>query len=285
MRSAALCCVVLLALTTVFRAQSSSPTFEVASIKPNNSAAAEGGIRVQPGGRFAWTNMTLKQLIATAYGFDQREVIGGPGWLGQEHFDVIAKVEAGTSPLDANGSPGPLFAMLRRLLEDRFQLGTHRESADRPIYTLVLARAGERAGRRLVPSNTDCDAVMRDRAQGNPPEPAANGVAACAIRPAPGRIDASAISTQQLAGVLARILGRPVIDRTGLTGNFDVTLEFQPDFQAAFTTDPARLEPAADPNAPSIFTAVQEQLGLKLESARGSVDVLIVDRADKPTEN
>jgi uncharacterized protein (TIGR03435 family) len=285
MRSAALCCVVLCVLTTVFRAQSSSPTFEVASIKPNNSGAAEGGIRVQPGGRFAWTNMTLKQLIATAYGFDQREVIGGPGWLGQEHFDVIAKVEAGTSPLDANGFPGPLFAMLRRLLEERFQLGTHRASADRPIYALVLARAGGRAGRRLVPSNTDCDAVMRERARGNPPEPATNGVAACAIRPVRGRIDASAISTQQFAGVLSRILDRPVIDRTGLTGNFDVTLEFQPDFQAAFTTDPARFEPAADPNAPSIFTAVQEQLGLKLESARGSVDVLMVDRAEKPTEN
>jgi uncharacterized protein (TIGR03435 family) len=110
-------------------------------------------------------------------------------------------------------------------------------------------------------------------------------VAACAIRPVRGRIDASAISTQQLAGVLARIVDRPVVDRTGLTGNFDVTLEFQPDFQAAFTTDPAPLEPAADPNAPSIFTAVQEQLGLRLESARGPVDVLVVDRAEQPTSN
>jgi uncharacterized protein (TIGR03435 family) len=143
----------------------------------------------------------------------------------------------------------------------------------------------ERAARRLVPSNTDCDAVMRERAQGNPPAPAANGVAACAIRPARGRIDASAISTQQLAGVLARIVGRPVVDRTGLRGNFDVTLEFRPELQAAFNVDPEPFEPAAAADAPSIFTAVEEQLGLKLESARGPVDVLVIDRAEKPTGN
>lgn len=285
MRFVTLGLILLLALSTELRAQSSPPTFEVASIKPNNSGAADGGIRVQPGGRFAWTNMTLKQLIATAYGFDQREVIGGPGWLGQEHFDVIAKVDAGTSALDATGSPGPLFAMLRALLEERFELRAHRESADRPIYALVRARPAERAARRLLASNIDCDAVMRDRAQGKPVEPAANGTLPCAIRAVRGRIDASAISTQQLAGVLARILSRPVVDRTGLSGNFDLTLEFRPEFQAAFNVDPEPFEPAVAADAPSIFTAVEEQLGLKLESTRGPVDVLVIDRAEKPTEN
>jgi uncharacterized protein (TIGR03435 family) len=277
--------VLLLPFPTLVSTQSVSPSFEVASIKPNHSGAAEGGIRVQPGGRFAWTNMTLKQLIATAYGFDQREVIGGPGWLGQEHFDVIAKVEAATSAVDENGSPGPLFAMLRGLLEERFQLKAHRESADGPIYALVRVRPGDRAARRLVPSNIDCDAVMRDRAQGKPAAPAANGTLPCAIRAVRGRIDAAAISTGQLAGVLARIVGRPVVDRSGLTGNFDVTLEFRPEFQAAFNVDPEPLEPVAAADAPSIFTAVEEQLGLKLESTRGPVGVLVIDRAEKPREN
>jgi uncharacterized protein (TIGR03435 family) len=126
---------------------------------------------------------------------------------------------------------------------------------------------------------------MRDRAQGKPVDPTANGTLPCAIRAVRGRIDASAISTQQLAGVLGRILSRPVVDRTGLSGNFDVTLEFRPDFQAAFNVDPEPFEPAAAPDAPSIFTAMEEQLGLKLESTRGPVDVLVIDRAEKPTEN
>src|SRR5215217_3589440 len=108
MRFAAFMFALLFSLSIAVGAQAPPPTFEVASIKPNNSGSAEGGIRVQPGGRVAWINMTLKQLIATAYGFDQREVVGAPAWLGTERFDVIAKVEAGVAAVDATGSPGPL---------------------------------------------------------------------------------------------------------------------------------------------------------------------------------
>jgi uncharacterized protein (TIGR03435 family) len=266
-------------------AQPAAPAFEVASIKPNNSGAAEGGIRVQPGGRFAWTNMTLKQLIGTAYGFDQREILGGSAWLSNERFDVIAQVEAGVPAVDASGSPGPLFTMLRALLEERFQVRAHRESVERPVYALMLARPDGRVGARLVRSDIDCAAVTRDQGQGKRVPLAPGGLLPCAIRAVRGRVDASAIGLQRLAGVLSRIVDKPVVDRSGLRGNYDVTLEFRPEFQAAFDVAPEPFEPAADPNAPSIFTAVQEQLGLKLESTRAPIDVLVIDRAERPTEN
>lgn len=285
MRFAAFAFVALLPLATFVSAQAPSSTFEVASIKANNSGSTEGGIRIQPGGRFAWTNMTLKQLIATAYGFDQRELIGGPAWLGRDRFDVIAKLENGASPLDATGSPGPLFMMLRSLLEERFQVRARRQSVERPVYALGRARPGGRLGERLVPSDVDCSAVMRDRAQGKSVAPTASGVVPCAIRAVRGRVHASAIDIEQLAGVLSRLVDKPVVDRTGLSGNYDVTLDFRPDFQTAFNIPPEPFEAAADPDAPSIFTAIQEQLGLRLESTRGPIDVLLIDRAERPTEN
>jgi uncharacterized protein (TIGR03435 family) len=285
MRIAALSLVLLLTLSMRVSAQPTAPQFEVASIKPNNSGAADGGIRVQPGGRYAWTDMTLKQLIGTAYGFDQREVIGGPAWLGSERFDVIAKVEAGVPAIDANGSPGPLFMMLRALLEERFHVRAHRESVERPVYKLVLARPGGRVGARLVRSDLDCAAVTRDQAQGKSVALTPGGLLPCAIRAVRGRVDASAIGIEQLAGVLSRLVDKPVVNRTGSSGKYDVTLEFRPDFQAAFNTAPEPFEATADPDAPSIFTAVQEQLGLRLESTRAPIDVLVIDRAERPTEN
>ncbi len=262
----------------------STPTFEVATVKPNISGDADGGIRVQPGGRYAWTNMTLKQLIGTAHGVDRNEIVGGPGWLDADRFDIVAQVEAGVPVLDANGSPGPLFMMLRALLEDRFQLKVHTESRERPIYALTVLRRDGNVGPGVRASSVDCAAIQREQAAGtfrrDPDRPVP-----CAIRAVRGHVDASAIGMPMLANVLSSVVGTRVVDRTGLAGLFDVTLEFRPEFQAAFNVEPDRGEPAASPDAPAIFTAVQEQLGLRLQSTRGPVDVLVIDRAERPGAN
>ncbi len=272
---------------TAAAAQSPSRTFEVVSIKPTRSDSPSGP-QVRGPGRFAFTNVTLKQLIGTAYqryGFDNRQVIGGPDWIESDHFDVLAQADPSQPITDASGFPGRLFEMMQAMLVDRFQLKLHTETRERPIYELTMAKAGGKPGPKLVPSTFDCAAQQREITQGKRPELRPDGLLPCAIRATRGQIDAATIDMRGVVGVLGNVLGRPVIDRTGLTGTFDVSLQFQPDFQAAFNVPPERGGAAPPTDAPSIFAAVQEQLGLKLESTRGPVDVLVVDRAERPTEN
>jgi uncharacterized protein (TIGR03435 family) len=269
-------------------AQTPNPRFAVASVRPSAPGSLGGGIRVQGGGRYSWTNVTLKQLMATAYssgdaGF--REIIGGPGWIDSARFDVVAKTEEGARVVDADGLPSPLFAMLRNVLEERFRLKVHRETRQRPIYALAMARSDARPGPRLVQAPVDCAAVTRDSAAAKPLPTRADGAPLCAMRITSGQLLGSAIGMPQLASALSTITGQPVVDRTGLAGVFDVTVEFRPDFQPPSSDAPVTGDRPPATDAPSIFTAVQEQLGLKLESTRGPVDVLVVDHAEKPSDN
>lgn len=266
------------------------PTFDVVSIKPNTSGEAMNRIAIEPGGRYRWTNTTLQQLIGMSYqrrGFDVREIIGGPEWLASARFDVIAHTDSTAPLVDASGFPGPLFAMVRAMLADRFHLKVHDEQRERPVYALTLARRDGMLGPRFTRSTIDCAAVMRDQVQGKRPELTPAGLVPCAVRGGvAGRVQGSALSLEGLTGLLASLVGRPVIDRTGLSGNFDVDLEFTPELvQAAPAGAPVDAPPAARSDLPSIFTAVQEQLGLKLESTRAPVDVLVIDRAERPSEN
>ena len=265
-----------------------TPQFDVVSIRPNTSGEAMNRLAIEPGGRYRWTNTTLQQLIGMSYqrrGFDNREIIGGPDWVASARFDVIAHAGSSTPLIDPSGFPGPLFAMVRAMLEDRFQLRVHNEQRERSVYALMLARRDGRVGPRLTPSDIDCAAVLHDQVQGKRPELTPAGLLPCAIRPAPGRLQGSALSLEGFTGVLASLLGRPVIDRTGLSGNFDIDLEFAPELVQGLAGAPVDTPPPARSDLPSVFTALQEQLGLKLESTRAPVDVLVIDRAERPSEN
>lgn len=257
------------------------PAFEVASIKPSKSQDQRFMIRPLPGGRLNVTNVPLKQLITVAYRVQDFQISGGPDWLNSERFDIAAKAEE-----DANFDQ--LRLMLRSLLEDRFQLKLRRETKEAPIYALVMANKRGKYGPNLQESSGDCP--PRDGGAPPPRPPSAPGQ-----MPTPvcggmfgglGRLAGSKISLAQLTDILSRSVGRPVVDKTGLTGKFDIKLEWTPD-QVQFSPgspDPAR--PAPPPDAgPTIFTAIQEQLGLKLAAEKGPVEVLIVDHAEQPDEN
>jgi uncharacterized protein (TIGR03435 family) len=262
--------------------QPAGPTFEVATVKPIKASDAMNRISIQPGGRLIFSNITLKQLIGTSHqrvGFDSREVIGGPDWVDSDRWEVMAQAKGDLVGTD--GFPGPAFAMLRNLLAERFRLQVHEEKRERSVYLLEFARAERRPGTRLRPSSTDCAAIMRDEVQGKPPVVQPGQMRPCSVGIPPGQLRASAVTMSALSGVLSTFVGRPVVDRTGLAGVFDIELEFSPESRASFLPP----EPGAPPptgDGPSLFTALQEQLGLKLSAGLATVDVLVIDRAERP---
>jgi uncharacterized protein (TIGR03435 family) len=289
--------VAIIAATAAAAAQTPppAPAFEVASIKPNKSGDGRFGIGMQPGGRFAATGIPLRQLIAMAYGSPGQplpafRIIGGPAWMNSDRFDIVAKAEGDIQP----GSNSPLPLMLRALLADRFKLVVHNESRELPIYALMKARSDGKLGPQLRPTTVDCAALAAARGRDGGPPPDGPGVGpagrpTCGMTVGPGNLAAGSQTMAQFAALLSGRVQRIVVDRTGLTGNFDLDLTWTPD---QIPQGPPGLPPpgapplpSIDPNGPSIFTAVQEQLGLKLESAKGAVDVVVIDRAEHPTED
>ena len=275
-----------------------SAKFEVVSVKPNSGGPGPTMMRIQAGGRFTATNVTVRNLITNAYRMQPFQIVGGPSWLTSDHFDVIAKAPseladpfAGEQTLQG---PTQLQLMLRAMLADRFNLKVHTESREQPIYALVLARSDAKLGAKLTRSTTDCRALMaagRGRA-GEPPQmPAFGQPMVCGMRIGPGSFSAGSVTLAQVASSLSNLVTRTVIDRTGLEGNFDLDLAYTPDQMPSRAPGTAPDQPilangiAIDPNGPSIFTAIQEQLGLKLESTKGPVDVLVIDSVDHPTED
>jgi len=281
-----------------------APAFEVASIKPNNSGDGRVMLGNQPG-RFTATNVTLRLLIRNAYQLQDFQISGGPGWISSDHFDIVAKIDASVQDqIAAAGPPVPgqgpskLQLMIRSLLAERFKLVVHTETKEQPIYALVLARSDGRLGPQLKKSETDCAALMaaaRGRGPGRgmpPPGPPQPGEAIpCGIRIGMGNMAVGGAPLTQFANTLGMFTGRVVIDRTGLTGNYDFNLTWTPDQMPPRAPGTPPDQPIRangvdiDPNGPSIFTAVQEQLGLKLDSQRGPVTMLVIDRAEHPVEN
>jgi uncharacterized protein (TIGR03435 family) len=179
---------------------------------------------------------------------------------------------------------------MQTLLADRFQLKLHRESRDLDIYALVMAKPGGTPGPGLKKSDIDCAEMARARRgqspQGPPPIPAGGGPIPCSIMGTPGMIRVGGFPISQITTMLGGMTGRMVVDRTGLTGNWEFVLSFAP--PQGGPPPGAQLPPgipAPDPDAPSLFTALQEQLGLKLESTRGPVDVTVIDGIEHPTED
>lgn len=269
---------------------SSSLAFEAASIKPNNSTWPGRSIGV-PGDRFIATNEPLSQLIAVAYGVPgplpqplaKDQISGGPNWINSDRFDVEAKA-VGDVVRGTEGTRRKQL-MLQTLLAQRFKLVVHHETRELPIYTLVLARRDRTLGPKLRKSDLDCAAILAARRSSNPPvfvpamlDPCGSGESI------EGVLKGGAMTMADLTVYFSRWLDRTVSDRTGLTGAFDVELQFSSEGLPGLPTPPPGVQ--RPPNDyPSIFVGVQEQLGLKLESTRGPVDVLVIDHAEKPTEN
>jgi uncharacterized protein (TIGR03435 family) len=273
------------------QAPAASAAFEVASIKPNNSG--DGRVQMRnAAGRFDATNVTLRMLIRQAYGLQDSQITGGPGWLADDHFDIVAKFE-GTSQdafvAQQRGSgPTRVQLAIRALLAERFNLVVHNETKEMPVYALIVARSDGKLGSEIKKSEVDCSAPGRGRGPGGPPQgpPAPGEPMQCGIRIGLGTLTMGGASLSQFAQSLANFVGRLVLDKTGLTGGWDLNLTWTPDNLPQ--RPPGAPEPpggAIDPNGPSIFTAVQEQLGLKLDSQRGPVDVLVIDKAEHPTPN
>ena len=266
-------------------AAAASPTFEVASVKPNKSGEPFVSLGIQPGGRFTATNVPLRLLIRNAYQIQDFQLIGAPEWVNSDRFNIVAKAEGDVPPSAPGGPPGPMQLMLRALLAERFNLKMHAERRELPIYALILARDDGKLGAQLRPAAVDCAAVQAARRGGPPPTPPQPGERLpCGIRIGPGQMSGGSLPLSQLATLLAPSVQRVVVDRTGLSGNFDFDLTWTPD-QIPQGPPPAGAPglPPIDPNGPSILTAVQEQLGLKLDSTRGPVDVLVVDNVEPPT--
>ncbi len=243
----------------------SKKEFDVATIKPNAEKDNRFMLRYPQHGTFTATGVTLKMLIMSAYQVNAYQVSGGPSWIATDRWDIQAKAEGsdGLMPRDQ------FDAMLRSLLEDRFQLKVRRDSKEMPVYELVVAKSGP----KLTPHT------------GGDPKPEER------MRIGSGSLRFQNAGPPNLAFQLSLQLGRTVIDKTGLTGQYDFALEWAPEpgqggpQSIGLPPDPSLKFPPADPNRPSLFTALQEQLGLRLDSEKGPVDMIVIDSVSKPTEN
>lgn len=250
--------------------------FDVASVKPNVSGDLRVTMQAMPGGRFMVTNAALRTLIREAYALQGSQLSGGPGWIDSDRFDIVAKSERNPTPLQ-------MRMMLRALLAERFKLSVHTETRELPLYALVLARTDGKLGPHLRPTGTDCSQAPEWLGTGPPPR----GPEAPCRSAGPGSGGAMrfrGISLDAFAMFLATPVRRPVIDRTGLSGDFDIELDMTAELGPP--PPPPGLPDAVDrSSAVSIFTIVQEQLGLRLDARREPVDVLVIDRVERPVPN
>jgi uncharacterized protein (TIGR03435 family) len=260
--------------------------FEAASVKPNKEGGQGMGIGRRPGGRLNTTNTPVNLLITFAYVIQGYQLIGAPDWARNERYDIVAKLEGDPAPVTPP-APDHMMLAMRTLLADRFKLKVHTETREMDIYALVMARPGGKPGPALKVSTDMCgqrQGIGAPRPEGGaPPAPPTRPDGTpifCGMRQQAGRVQFNGMPMTQFASGIAQRVGRAVVDRTGLTGEWSFELTFAP--QQAQVPPGAEL-PAADPNTPDLFTAVQEQLGLKLEATKGPVEVLVVDSIERPT--
>lgn len=280
--------VIVAATAVAATAQTPSDTsFEAASVKPRREVDATPRIAM-PVDRFEANAVPLRGLIALAYGDagpppqtrSTDLIAGGPAWIDNDLFDIVAKMPA-SAPAGPAGVGAKLSA-LRQLLEERFKLVVHHEDRDTAAYALVLARRDGRLGAGLRSTDTNCRVLLMARGAAPPPPRAPGDRPLCSASISlAGVLTAGALTMPLLANTLSRAMNHIIVDRTGLAGAFDIDLRFNPDM-ADGMNPPGPARPAAPDDAPSVFTALQEQLGLRLESTRSAVDVLVVDRAEHP---
>jgi uncharacterized protein (TIGR03435 family) len=277
-----------LATATPSRAQSQpqnstvpSPPYEyeVTTIKLSKGPGPGGriGMWASPDGFSAWF-ITLQQVISIAYGVERFQISGGPSWLPSERFDIEAKMDAATADaLKKLSQDQRVLAqqqMLQALLADRFQLKVHRETNQLTIYTLVIAKGGPKLQEANATPSPDGT------------HPGAGSMRGSVLS---GEVTAQAVPIARLGHDLSQMLGHPVLDKTELKGVYNFKLQFAPDdrLQPPSGLAPSERLPVspADSNAPSLFDAVQEQLGLKLESGKGPVEVIVIEHVERPSGN
>jgi len=237
-------CFTCLAQQPAGPSQSDPPRFEVASIHLNPAVNPPIGNHFDPE-RATWTAVPLRMLIGNAFAVRPYQLIGGPGWLDTDRWDIDAKTAAPTSTMDK-------FRMLQPLLADRFQLKYRRETRDLPMYSLVVAKGGPKLK-----------------------QPDKEDTATAGIRTLPGSLTGHKYPIQDFTGWLSVSLGLPVVDKTGITGAWNFDLHWSPDYG----------QTAAADDAVSLFTAIQDQMGLKLEAGKAPVEVIVIDSVQKPSDN
>ena len=298
----------IVALTANAQSAPPDPAFDVVSVKRNTS----GGPMLQRNtpGNIAMFNIPVRQLVRLAYQLQDFQIVGAPDWANTDRFDIEGRFEP--------PPPGPpaqtprMLLMLRTLLRDRFGMVARTETREMPILALRLARADGRLGPQLKPAAVDCAALNAARGRGPAGGPPPGGRVggppldgrgappppgtpfslgerpACGDRMAFGQLLAGGMPMSRLATqILSQLTGRVVVDRTGLSGGYDIDLKWTPtpDQLPPGPPPPGIEPPPIDPNGPSLFTALQEQLGLELDAERGPVDVLVIDRLQQPAEN
>jgi uncharacterized protein (TIGR03435 family) len=236
--------------TQLAGAQTSVSAFEVATIKPTGpSSDGHTNINYPPGDRFSASNITLLALMQWAYGMPERQILDGPAWLGSTRFDIQATADTGQiKGLTGEQDRDLKRRMVQALFADRFQLKLHQETRTLPAYDLILAKGGS----KLQPTKSNGKSIGVGRTY----------------------FHGAGLTMASIAEELSKITGRVVVDKTNLADRYDFKLEWAADDA-----------PTADNSAPSLFTAVQEQLGLKLEPAKEPVPVLVIDHVDLPTPN
>jgi len=273
-------CALTLALLTVLPAhgqsqlpppssQVTAPAFDVVSVKPNKSGS--GGMSMSAvTDTFKGTNLTVANLVMNSYDLSSDDLIFGlPGWTRSAHFDVDAKMVNPDAKQTENLARDQRRALMLSILKDRFHFQAHLETKTLPVYDLVVAKGGARFIGDKAP-DADTAAAMAKRGLTN-----GGGMVVY-----DGEITAGGMPVSSLVFSLTGAVGRTVIDRTGLTGTYNFELKWTPEHGAAATA-----EPDSQNSGPSIFTALEEQLGLKLQSSKGPVQTLVVDHVEMPTEN
>lgn len=303
-----------LALSTIsvaLHAQDPAPVPYVASVK--KSAGGGGALmRIGPG-MISSSGVPVRLLMRQAFGqLQDFQLVGGPDWINSDRFDIEAKIEGG-APM----TPPVLQSVIRQILEERFAMKAHRETREMPIYALMVARSDGRLGPNLKPASEECTTMIAARGRGPAPGPdGRGGVSVTRGGPPPdgrggpgagrglpdfdappacgqrmggfGRIRAGGTTMADFATMISGTSQRIVVDKTGLTGYYDIALDYTPapDQMPQGPPPPgAPPLPPIDPDGPSFFTAIQEQLGLKLDGQRGPVEVVVIDSIQQPTEN
>jgi len=299
------------AIIVVLNAQ--DPVPYVASVK-KNAGGFGAQMRIGPG-MISANGVPVRLLMRQAFGqLQDFQLVGGPAWITSDRFDIEAKIEGG-GPM----SPQIIQSVLRQILEERFALKVHRESRELPIYALMLARSDGRLGPNLKPTSDECATMMTQRGRGPAPGPdGRGGVMVSRGGPPPdgrggpgraggpppldfdappvcgqrgggfGRMRAGGTTMADFATMISGTAQRVVVDKTGLTGYYDIALTYTPANDQLPQGPPppgAPAPPPIDPDGPTFFTAIQEQLGLKLDNQRGPVEVVVIDSIQQPTEN
>jgi len=249
---------------TVALAQTERKNFEVATIKQSSINDNRFMFRGLPGGALTVVGVPLKMLIMMAYDVKAFQISSGPSWIATQRWDIEAKAEGvqGQVPM------AQLRPMLQGLIAERFRLSLHRETKKMPVFALIVAKNGP----KLTPH------------VGNPAQPGQR------IRPGPGSLTVQQGNMAILAAQLSQQLWRAVIDKTGLQQEYDFTLKWTPESgqggpESIGLPPESSAPPRPDLNGPSIFTAVQEQLGLRLDSQKGPVEIIVIDHVEYPSEN